>query len=157
MTNLPPTGPAPLPQARRRKRNPVPAVLGMAAVLGLAGYIAFGNIGQSLEYFVTPSEYQQQQAQLQGKAIRIGGLVKDVKYDAQSLDLSFKVTDGGATFPVKYHGAVSDLFKENQGVVVRGHFDGNTFMANDLVVKHSEEYKVPQNQADLKKMLQENQ
>ncbi len=147
---------APLSQARRRKRSPLPTALGLAAVVGLAGYIAFGNIGQSLEYFVTPTEYQQQEAKLQGKAIRIGGLVKDVKYDTQSLDLKFNVTDGGATFPVKYHGAVSDLFKENQGVVVRGHFDGQTFLANELVVKHSEEYKVPQTQADLKKMLQEN-
>ncbi|GAA5503057.1 cytochrome c-type biogenesis protein CcmE [Deinococcus xinjiangensis] len=155
MTDLP-RPPSALPQAKRRKRSPLPTILGLAAVLGLAGYIAFGNIGQSLEYFVTPTEYQQQEAQLQGKAIRIGGLVKDVKYDPQSLNLNFKVTDGGATFPVKYHGAVSDLFKENQGVVVRGHFEGNTFNATELVVKHSEEYHVPQNQADLKKMLQEN-
>ncbi|WP_291426290.1 cytochrome c maturation protein CcmE, partial [Deinococcus sp.] len=55
----------------------------------------------------------------------------------------------------QYHGAVSDLFKENQGVVVRGHFQGETFYANDLVVKHSEEYQVPKTQDDLKKMLQD--
>lgn len=155
MTQQPPVA-TPLPQARKRKKNPLPAILGLVAVAGLAGYIAFGNIGQSLEYFVTPTEYQQQEAQLEGKAIRIGGLVKDVKYDPQTLDLTFKITDGGATFPVKYHGAVSDLFKEDQGVVVRGDFQGHVFHANELVVKHSEEYQVPKTQADLKKMLQEN-
>lgn len=147
--------PTPLPQARRRKRNPLPTALGLAAVVGLAGYIVFGNVGKSLEYFVTPTEYQQQQAQLQGKAIRIGGLVKDVKFDRQNLNLNFTVTDGSASYPVQYHGNVSDLFKENQGVVVRGAFDGHTFKATELIVKHSEEYKVPNSQADLKKMLQD--
>lgn len=145
----------PLPQARRRKRNPLPSLLGLVAVLGLAGFILFGNVGKSLEYFVTPTEYQQQEAQLQGKAIRIGGLVQNSKYDPQTLDLNFTVTDGGASFPVKYHGAVSDLFKEGQGVVVRGEFQGNTFHATELIVKHSEEYSPPKNQTDLKKMLQD--
>lgn len=146
---------SPLPQARRRKRNPLPTILGLIAVVGLAAFILFGNVGKSLEYFVTPTEYQQQEQQLQGKAIRIGGLVQNAKYDPKTLDLSFTVTDGGASFPVKYHGAVSDLFKENQGVVVRGEFQGNTFHATELIVKHSEEYNVPQNQSDLKKMLQD--
>ncbi|ASN80283.1 MULTISPECIES: cytochrome c maturation protein CcmE [Deinococcus] len=152
MTGPLPT-PAPLPQARRRKKNPVPAVLGLVALAGLTGYIAFGNMSRSLEYFVTPSEYQQQHAELQGRAIRIGGLVKDVQYNTQTLDLKFSVTDGTATFPVQYHGAVSDLFKEDQGVVVRGQFEGETFHANELIVKHSEEYNVPKTQAELKDML----
>lgn len=155
MTTPPPPSHA-LPQAHRRKRNPLPAILGIAALVGLGGYLIFGNVGKNLEYFVTPTEYQQQESQLQGKPIRIGGLVQHSKYDPQTLDLSFTITDGSASFPVKYHGAVSDLFKENQGVVVRGHFEGQTFHANELVVKHSEEYQVPKTQADLKKMLKEN-
>lgn len=151
------TIPTPLPQARRRKKNPLPTVLGVLALMGLTAFIAFGNLGKSLEYFVTPTEYLQERAELEGRPLRIGGLVKDVQYNPQTLDLKFNVTDGGATFPVQYHGAVSDLFKENQGVVVRGTFQGNTFHATELVVKHSEEYHVPQTQADLKRLLQENQ
>ena len=53
-----------------------------------------------------------------------------------------------------YQGAVSDLFKENQGVVVRGVFNAqNVFQANELIVKHSEEYRVPRSQSELKDML----
>ncbi|GBF04613.1 cytochrome c-type biogenesis protein CcmE [Deinococcus aerius] len=147
----------PLPRARRRRRSPWPTMLGVLALVGLTAFIAFGNLGKSLEYFVTPTEYEQQRAQFEGRPLRIGGLVKAVQYNPQTLDLKFNVTDGGATFPVQYRGAVSDLFKENQGVVVRGTFQGNTFHATDLVVKHSEEYHVPQTQAELKKLLQENQ
>ncbi|ALW88373.1 cytochrome c maturation protein CcmE [Deinococcus actinosclerus] len=148
-----PTPLTPLPQARRRRRSPLPVVLGVAALVGLTATIAFGNLNRSLEYFVTPSEYQQQEAELQGRPVRIGGLVKAAKYDPQTLDLRFTVTDGSASFPVQYRGAVTDLFKENQGVVVRGEFQGETFHATDLVVKHSEEYNVPKTQAELKDMI----
>ncbi|MVN85510.1 cytochrome c maturation protein CcmE [Deinococcus sp. HMF7620] len=144
---------SPLPRARQRRRSPWPAVLGVTALVGLVGAIAFGNLNKSLEYFVTPTEYQQQRADLEGRPIRIGGLVQNAKYDPQTLQLRFVVSDGGASFPVQYTGAVSDLFKDNQGVVVRGQFQGGTFHASDLVVKHSEEYRVPETQAELKDML----
>ncbi|WP_103128379.1 cytochrome c maturation protein CcmE [Deinococcus aerius] len=147
----------PLPRARRRRRSPWPTVLGVLALVGLTATVAFGNLGKSLEYFVTPTEYLQQQAEYQGRPLRIGGLVKAVQYNPQTLDLKFNVTDGGATFPVQYRGAVSDLFKENQGVVVRGEFQGNTFHATELVVKHSEEYHVPKTQAELKDLLQKSE
>lgn len=151
---LPPSlPPGSLPPARRRRRSPLPVVLGVLALAGLTAFIAFGNLNRSLEYFVTPTEYQQQQAELQDRPIRIGGLVRAVKYDPQSLDLNFTVTDGGASFPVQYTGAVSDLFKENQGVVVRGQFQGGTFQASELIVKHSEEYNVPKTQSELKDLL----
>ena len=143
-----------LPQARRRKKNPLPYLLAGAVLAGLLAYIIFGNLAQSIEYFVTPTEYQAEKASLQGRTVRIGGLVKAVSYDRATLNLHFNVTDGGATFPVVYQGAVSDLFKENQGVVVRGVFNtSNVFQANELIVKHSEEYRVPRSQSELKDML----
>ncbi|GHF33047.1 cytochrome c-type biogenesis protein CcmE [Deinococcus metalli] len=157
MTTTPPPTLTPLPQARRRRRSPLPVVLGVVALIGVVAFIAFGNLGKSLEYFVTPTEYVQQRAELQGRPLRIGGLVRGVKYDPQTLQLAFTVTDGGASFPVQYRGAVSDLFKENQGVVVRGTFQGSTFHATELIVKHSEEYNVPKTQADMDQLLRQSQ
>lgn len=152
-----PLPPTPLPRAKRRRRSPLPTVLGVLALVGLTAFIAFGNLGKSLEYFVTPTEYVQQRAELEGRPLRIGGLVRAVNYDPQTLNLKFNVTDGGASFPVQYVGAVSDLFKENQGVVVRGEFQGDTFHASELVVKHSEEYNVPQTQGELKDLLRQSE
>lgn len=145
-----------LPQARRRKRNPWPAVLGGGLLAVILGFIVFGNLSKSLEYFVTPTEYKAQTSEYVGRTIRLGGLVRDKHYDNSTLKLNFIITDYGASYPVTYQGAVSDLFKENQGVVVRGAFTpAGVFQANELLVKHSEEYRVPTNQADIKTMLKD--
>ena len=145
-----------LPQARRRKRRPLPAIVGGALLVAILGVILFGNLSKSLEYFVTPTEYKQQPAQYGERTIRLGGLVRNAKFDRDKLNLTFTVTDFGASYPVSYQGAVSDLFKENQGVVVRGAFNpAGVFQANELLVKHSEEYRVPTNQADIKTMLKD--
>lgn len=150
------TSPTLLPQAKRRRRNPLPAILGGVVLAVILGIIIFGNLSKSLEYFVTPTEYQAQTSTYAGRTIRLGGLVRNAKYDRQTLRLSFTVTDFGASYPVSYQGAVSDLFKENQGVVVRGAFDKTgVFEANELLVKHSEEYRVPTSQADIKSMLKD--
>ena len=145
-----------LPPARRRRRSPLPTLLGGGLLLGLLAFIVFGNLSKSLEYFVTPTEYHAQSAQYSGRTIRLGGLVRAAHYDRKTLRLSFTVTDYGASYPVSYLGAVSDLFKENQGVVVRGAFNAaGVFQASELLVKHSEEYRVPRSQADIKGMLKD--
>jgi cytochrome c-type biogenesis protein CcmE len=150
------TSPTLLPQPKRRKRSPVPVIVGGGLLAVLLAFIVFGNLSKSLEYFVTPTEYKAQPAQYGERTIRLGGLVRNAVYDRQTLNLKFTVTDFGASYPVSYQGAVSDLFKENQGVVVRGAFNpAGVFQANELLVKHSEEYRVPTNQADIKTMLKD--
>ena len=147
------TSPTLLPQAKRRKRSPVPVIAGGGLLAALLGVIVFGNLSKSLEYFVTPTEYKAQPAQYAERTIRLGGLVRNAKFDRGRLNLTFTVTDFGASYPVSYQGAVSDLFKENQGVVVRGQFHEGTFKASELIVKHSEEYNVPKSQSELKDLL----
>ena len=147
------TPPLPLPQARRRKTSSLPIALGLLTLMVLVVLTAFFKLGKSLEYFVTPTEYLQQKDNLGSRPLRIGGLAKAVQYSPQTLELRFSVTDGSASFPVYYQGAVSDLFKENQGIVVRGEFKDETFYASELIVKHSERYQVPQTQTELKDLL----
>ena len=143
-----------LPSARRRKRSPLPYALAIAGLVGVGGFLAYGSLNKSLEFFVTPVEYQQQRATLQDRTLRLGGLVKDAKYDRDTLNLNFTLTDGTASYPVRYRGAVPDLFKQNQGVVVRGRFERGVFVGQELLVKHSEEYDTPKNQADVRRLLE---
>ena len=50
------------------------------------------------------------------------------------------------SIPVIYEGVKPDMFREGQGVVVEGRMLNGVFEAQQLLVKHSEEYKVDHNQ-----------
>ena len=115
------------------------------AVIALAlAYMIYAGVTQSAVYFVTPSEIQA--APVAGKSYRLGGLVTrgSVKWEPRTLDLTFTLTDGKATVPVRHKGTAPDLFGEGRGAVVEGRWspDGY-FHATLILAKHSEEYKAP--------------
>lgn len=77
---------------------------------------------------------------------RVGGLVMDgsVAREPGSLAVSFNVTDLRCKIPVIYTGVLPDLFREGQGVVAHGRMNGNTFVANEVLAKHDENYMSPE-------------
>ncbi|WP_234553729.1 cytochrome c maturation protein CcmE [Thermus caliditerrae] len=120
-------------------------LLGLVVILAALAYLIFGGLGQNLVYFLTPSEYLQDQARYQNRPVRLGGLVKEgtVRYDKDRLELRFTLTDGVAEVPVVHKGTPPGMFKEGQGVVVEGRFQGDHFQGTNLLVKHSETYQAP--------------
>ena len=119
--------------------------LGGGAVIAAAlAYMIYAGVTQSAVYFVTPSEIQA--APVAGKAYRLGGLVTrgSVRWEPRTLDLTFTLTDGKATIPVRHKGTPPDLFGEGRGAVVEGNWSGDGyFKASLILAKHSEEYKAP--------------
>jgi cytochrome c-type biogenesis protein CcmE len=116
---------------------------GLVIVAALA-YLVYAGVSQSVVYFVTPSELSA--APVAGKAYRLGGMVKPgtLKWNAPSLDLSFTLSDGQASIPVKHKGTPPDLFAEGRGAVVEGTWTADGyFKAAVIMAKHSEEYKAP--------------
>ena len=118
--------------------------------------LSFLNLGNNLVYFYTPSEAVAKAAELQDREIRIGAMVKagSVQWNPERLNLRFVATDlKGHEINVEHAGSPPDMFKEGQGVVVEGYLkgDGAQFKANNLFVKHSEEYKKPDDHAQMDK------
>jgi cytochrome c-type biogenesis protein CcmE len=102
-------------------------------------------------YFYTPKEAKDQAMTLSEKEIKVGGMVQSgsLKWDSASLSLSFVLTDlQGTDIQVRYYGSPPDLLKESAGVVAQGRIlqTGTLIQATKLMVKHSEEYKVPKDQ-----------
>ena len=54
--------------------------------------------------------------------------------------ISFSVTDGGASVPVRFAGVLQDLFAENQGMVGQGRYIDGVFQASEILAKHDETY-----------------
>ena len=119
--------------------------LGGGAVIAAAlAYMIYAGVTQSAVYFVTPSEIQA--APVSGKSYRLGGLVTrgSLTWEPRTLDLTFTLTDGKATVPVRHKGTAPDLFGEGRGAVVEGSWSPEGyFKATLILAKHSEEYKAP--------------
>jgi len=122
--------------------------------------ISFTSLQDNLVYFYTPSEAVANAADLSSQTIKVGGLVKpeSVRWEPEQLSLNFIVTDpDGNDIEIKHTGTPPDMFKEGQGVVVEGRIDetGKMMISKSLMVKHSEEYKKPDDHSSMNKALLE--
>ena len=72
--------------------------------------------------------------------LRVGGLVMKGTVESTGVDNSFVITDGDNEVEVKFIGVLPDLFAEGRGVIVRGQFRDNVFVAFQVLAKHDEKY-----------------
>jgi cytochrome c-type biogenesis protein CcmE len=127
------------------KRKTLAAFAGLL-VLGGFGFLMWGGLGSNLVYFLTPSELLARGDAAYETPVRLGGKVVpgSIAWNADALDLKFRVTDGIDTLIVQSTGAPPAMFKDTMGVVVEGSFrrDG-VFQSTNLMVQHTNEYKAP--------------
>lgn len=123
---------------KKKRRVQVLALSGicLVAVLGLLAVLP----KDSFQFFRSPSEVASNPPS-ETELFRIGGLVEDGSIlRGDGTQVQFRVTDGGASIPVKYTGILPDLFAENQGMVGQGRYINGTFEAVEILAKHDESY-----------------
>ncbi|MET0181541.1 MAG: cytochrome c maturation protein CcmE [Caulobacterales bacterium] len=122
---------------RRNQRLILIAVVGVLLVL--AAGLTLAGLRDSVVYFYAPAEIAEKAQD--GQRVRVGGLVEAGSVKQEGPSVHFVVTDGVATLPVNYRGALPDLFREGQGVVAEGVWraDG-AFQAERVLAKHDERY-----------------
>ena len=101
-------------------------------------FFLMSALNSNIVYFISPTELIEQNKINQ--RLRLGGLVKSNSISVIGTIINFDVTDGNNSVSVKYEGLLPDLFKEDQGVIVEGKFDSNSFNADNLLAKHDENY-----------------
>jgi cytochrome c-type biogenesis protein CcmE len=131
-------------------------LIGGGVIAVALAYMIYAGVTQSVVYFVTPSELGA--APVAGKAYRVGGMVQagSLKWDPGTLSLTFALSDGRTTIPVRHKGTPPDLFGEGRGAVVEGSWSSEGyFKSTHIMAKHSEEYKAPHDtsQAGVKEMM----
>ncbi len=127
-----------------RKRGAL--IASAVLVVGVFAWLLYGGIGKNIVYFLTPGELLAKGSAAVDQTVRLGGQVvpNSVTWDAQRLDLRFKVTDGIKTLDVHSVGALPQMFRPGIGVLVEGRYARNgVFEATQLMVKHSNEYHPP--------------
>lgn len=128
----------------RHKRS---ALIGGGLVaLALAAYLVLNAFESNLVFFFSPSQIAAGEAP-QGRAFRVGGMVKVGSVTRESMTTRFVVTDTAKDIEVAYTGILPDLFKEGKGVVAQGKLDaGGRFTATEVLAKHDENYMPPEAQ-----------
>jgi len=139
-----------------RRRRMMFVVLILLAV-SAAAMLLLTALNQNLQYNIVPSDVYEGKAP-KDRTFLLGGMVEQgsVKRDTGSMELQFDITDFKHEVTVKYSGVLPDLFREGQGVVVRGKLqptsDGHPLLiAEEVLAKHDEKYMPPNVAAALKK------
>ena len=124
--------------------------VGALLIVGSVGYLMASGIKKTGQYFLTPSELTRKIAgdpSFYDVGMKVGAHVVrgTVTKDVASQTLRFDITDGGATYPVTFHGLPPDTFNDSVEVVVEGRLkrDGVIHATNVLAKCGSRYEAVP--------------
>ncbi len=127
------------PKARRMRF----VLIALAALFVASGLILYA-LDDNLVYFYSPTDVQEKHIAPDTR-IRIGGPVEEGSVVRKGNDVSFRVTDLSNSIPVRFTGALPDLFREGQGVVTEGKLTADgVFIASEVLAKHDEKYMPPE-------------
>jgi cytochrome c-type biogenesis protein CcmE len=123
-----------------KKKRRIQVIVIAFVALGLATWLIGTAMKDGINLYRSPSEVMAEPPSVE-EVFQIGGLVEAIQPD-EGVRFFFDVTDGAETIPVHYVGndPKPDLFKEGQGTIATGTYDGQVFKATRILAKHDEEY-----------------
>jgi len=127
-------------KAIRKQR--LATVLLILTTSAVGSFLIIRALDSNLDFFFTPSELFKENIP-NNKRIKVGGMVLEGSVSRDKTNISFVITDYEGSINVKFDGIVPDLFKEGSGVVVLGYLQDKTFIAEDVLAKHDENYMPP--------------
>lgn len=127
----------------RQKRRLMTLGVVFGGVAGATVLMLFA-FSQNLLFFLTPSQVAAGEAP-PARVFRMGGMVAHGSVArGEGVAVRFVVTDFAREVGVAYRGILPDLFREGQGVVVRGRMQDEVFVAEEVLAKHDENYMPPE-------------
>ncbi len=90
-------------------------------------------------YYYTTSETTNIEIS-KNERIKLGGFVVENSISKDAGFTIFTITDGNKDIEIVFDGFIPDLFQENMGVILDGVFEDDAFFADDMLVKHDNEY-----------------
>lgn len=123
-----------------KKRRRVQILIAASLALVLAAVLIGYGFRDGINLYRSPSQMAEEPPAA-GEVFRLGGLVEvGTLMRGASETVSFNVTDGGASIPVRFTGVLPDLFAEGQGMIGTGRMEGGIFVASKILAKHDENY-----------------
>lgn len=134
----PPPGRAPVTATRPRHTARYVAV-GLVLVGALVFLLAKG-LGSALDFYLPADQAVAQKAQLGDKTFNLEGVVEPGSIHSTASGVDFVVTSGSTRVTVHNVGSPPQLFQPDIPVIAVGHFAGDLFASDQILVKHSSTY-----------------
>jgi cytochrome c-type biogenesis protein CcmE len=123
-----------------KKQRRIQIIALAAGALAVSSGLIWYASQDAFQFFRAPSEVISAPPPA-NEVFRIGGLVSEGSLRrGEGAEISFSVTDGGATVPVVYSGILPDLFREGEGMVGTGSYVNGQFVATEILARHDETY-----------------
>ncbi|MDS9468417.1 cytochrome c maturation protein CcmE [Paracoccus sp. MBLB3053] len=123
-----------------KKKRRIQVIAIAAGALFLSTVLIGYALQDGINLYRSPSEMSERPPAAD-EVFRLGGLVEEGTLQRGTGEtVSFSVTDGGASIRVVYTGVLPDLFSEGQGMIGTGRMEGETFVADEILAKHDENY-----------------
>ena len=122
----------------------------LLVILGVVLFLFVKTFNDNLLYYRSPTQLVNGNFP-ENYIFRIGGMVETGSLERikGTKKVTFYVTDFDNKILVKYDGILPDLFREGQGVVIRGSIEKDYFLAQEVLAKHDETYMPPEVQETL--------
>ncbi len=136
----------PRPVRPRTSRHPWRLALVGAVLVGALVFLLVEGLGGSLNYFETVDQALAQKTMLTGKTFRLEGVVEPGSVqitpgrNGQPEVVAFVADGTRDRIAVVNTGNPPQLFCPSIPVVLTGHFDGDRFVSDQIVVDHTPSY-----------------
>ncbi len=118
----------------------------MLVLLSVLFFMFIKTFNDNLLFYRSPSQITETEFP-KNYVFRVGGVVLDgtLVKSKNSMNVKFSITDYEQNLNISYTGILPDLFREGQGVVIRGSLgDDGVFYAEEVLAKHDETYMPPE-------------
>ena len=115
-------------------------------LLSLLFFMFIKTFNDNLLFYRSPSQITNSEFP-DNYVFRVGGVVLDGSLikSKDTMNVKFAITDYEQNLDITYTGILPDLFREGQGVVIRGKLgDDGMFYAEEVLAKHDETYMPPE-------------
>ena len=119
-------------------------LIGGGIIILAVAYLIVLSLGSSVSYYLTVSELMDKSNELQNTKVRVIGKIVNgsIQWNAEDLELEFKISEGGETLPVVYNGAKPAGLEPSLHILVEGKYQPDrVFLANQLIMRCPSKYE----------------
>ncbi len=128
------------PLAPRKRRTTWTAIAVLAVVVVAGGVIVSQFLTNAIDYYCNADEVGVRDGCESDRRLRVQGTVEQGSIKQAAGTTTFEMSFNEVTLDVRYDGDPGGVFQECIPVVAHGRLVGDTFEANRIEVKHSNEY-----------------